>query len=351
MGNPDEVRTDRLTVLEGNLHNTLNALLGITIQCARCHAHKFEPIDHEEYYRLQAIFAPVYCPDRWVKPNDRTVTVGTRKQLEVHRQKTEQVDAQIKPLQAELAEAAALHRSRLLEERLASLDQKVREEVLRRPCSEGQTHRGAAGVLKKHVEPLKIGDDDVAKRFPEYAAKREQTRSAVAARERERPTPLEKLAVAVEVGPQPPVHRLLLRGLHNQPGKEVQPGIPAALATAGSPFAIAAPSFGTGRRSAFARWVTAPANPLFARVFVNRVWQHHFGKGLLATPDNFGLSGARPSHPELLDLLAVEFIDKGYSVKTHAPAHPQPEPTGSLPRRRTEPRRRQFERSTRTIGC
>ena len=74
-GNPDEVRTDRLTVLEGNMQTAMNGLLGITIQCARCHAHKFEPISHEEYYRLQAILFPAYNPESWVKPNDRVLVV------------------------------------------------------------------------------------------------------------------------------------------------------------------------------------------------------------------------------------------------------------------------------------
>src|SRR5262249_44860208 len=71
----------------------------------------------------------------------------------------------------------------------------------------------------------------------------------------------------------------------------------------------------SGRRLAFARWVTAPDSPLFARVMVNRVWQHHFGGGLVATPDNFGKSGERPTHPELLDHLATEFVRGGWSVK------------------------------------
>jgi Protein of unknown function (DUF1553)/Protein of unknown function (DUF1549)/Planctomycete cytochrome C len=316
-GNPDEVRTDRLTVLEGNLQNTMSALLGLTIQCARCHAHKFEPIDHEEYYRLQAIFAPVYSLDRWVKPNDRTVPVGARKQREEHQRRTERVDGQVRALQAGLATLAGPYREMLVEERLTSLAAPLREEVLLAVRSpKEKLTAGQQQLLKMHVEPLKISDDDAAKRFPEYAAVREQVRKAVAARERERPAPLEKLAVAVEVGPQPPVHHLLLRGQHNQPGKEVQPGVVAALTTPGNAYAIAgAPPHGTGRRTAFARWVTAPANPLFARVYVNRVWQNHFGKALVATPDNFGLSGARPSHAELLDWLALEFIDKGYSVK------------------------------------
>src|SRR5262249_9528906 len=81
-GNPDEVRTDRFSVLEGNLQNLVNSLLGITIQCARCHDHKFEPVTQEEYYRLQAILFPAYCPDRWTKPNDRVVAVPSKRERE-----------------------------------------------------------------------------------------------------------------------------------------------------------------------------------------------------------------------------------------------------------------------------
>jgi hypothetical protein len=114
------------------------------------------------------------------------------------------------------------------------------------------------------------------------------------------------------------MHHVLRRGLHNAPGAEVQPGVPAALTLPGNEFRVGPRPEGrisTGRRSAFARWVTSPENPLFARVMVNRIWQHHFGTGLVATPDNLGQSGARPSHPELLDYLAAEFVRSGWSIK------------------------------------
>jgi hypothetical protein len=317
-GNPDEVRTDRFSVLEGNLQVTMNALLGITIQCARCHGHKFEPIRHEEYYRLQAIFYPVYCPERWPKPNDRVVTAATRAQREEHHRRSQRVDRQVQALNAGLASVAAVYREMLLEERLQGLDAPLREEVLSavRLTKEKRT-AAQQTLLLLHVEHLKITDDDLARRFAEYAAVREQVRKAIAAREKERPAPLEKLAVVVDVPGPPPTHHRLIRGQHNKPGESVEPGVPAALCSAANTYAISAPphSASSGRRTAFAQWVTSPANPLFARVFVNRVWQHHFGKGLVATPDNFGLSGARPSHPELLDWLATEFIASGYSVK------------------------------------
>ena len=221
-GNPDEVRTDRFTVLEGNVQNLMNCLLGLTVQCARCHDHKFEPISQREYYGLQALLFPVYNPERWTKPNDRVVTIGTK-----------------------------------------------------------------AKLINKNGKAAQDG-------------------------------PAEKIAVFVETDPNPPAHHLLKRGQHGQPGAEVPPGVVAALSTPKNTFAIEprpAQRVTTGRRTAFAKWVTSPENPLFARVMVNRIWQHHFGTGLVATSNNLGVSGAKPSHPELLDYLAAEFIASRWSVK------------------------------------
>jgi hypothetical protein len=317
-GNPDEVRTDRFSVLEGNLQITMNCLLGVTIQCARCHDHKFEPVTQEEYYRLEAIFYPAYCPDRWVKPNDRVVTAGGRAWREEHRRRTERIDRQVKALQDGLRTMAGPLREQLLEERLPSVPAADRAALLQAldTAKEKRTPEQAA-LLKQHPQAT-FSDDDLARRFPEYAAVREQVRQAVAAREKERPPPLDRLAVLVETDPDPPVHHVLLRGQHNAPGPEVQPGVPAALTLPSNEFRVVprpAGETGTGRRSAFARWVTSPENPLFARALVNRVWQHHFGTGLVATPDNLGQSGARPSHPELLDYLAAEFVRSGWSIK------------------------------------
>ncbi len=279
-GNPDEVRTDRLTVLEGTLQITMNCLLGVTIQCARCHEHKFEPITHREYYALQAIFFPAYNPDRWKKPNERVVAVASRAVREEHKRRTEQIDREVKALRGELAEAAK--------------------------------------KLKTRPDLQKLNDDELAKRFPAFAAQREETKKKVAVREKDRPPPLEQLAVFVETDPNPPPHHVMKRGQHNAPGAEVGPGVPAAFCTATNVYRLEPRPPGrvsSGRRTAFAKWVTAPENPLFARVMVNRIWQHHFGTGLVSTPDNLGRSGARPTHPELLDYLATEFVRGGWSVK------------------------------------
>jgi hypothetical protein len=318
-GNPDEVRTDRFTVLEGNVQNALNCLLGLTVQCARCHDHKFEPITQKEYYGLQALLFPVYNPDRWAKPNERVVQFGSRSDLAARQRLNDQVDRQVKAAQAGLAAFADPLREQLLDERLKGLpaaDRAAIQDAL--GTAKEKRTKAQADVLKAHAKLVEIPDDALAERFPEYRQLREQVKQTVAQREKERPRPAEAIAAFVETDPKPPPHHVLKRGQHGQPGEEVQPGVPAALCTANNTFTVEPPADGrvsTGRRTAFAKWVTSPENPLFARVMVNRIWQHHFGTGIVATADNLGASGATPSHPELLDYLAAGFEGSGWSVK------------------------------------
>jgi hypothetical protein len=317
-GNPDEVRTDRFTVLEGNVQNLMNCLLSTTVQCARCHDHKFEPLTQEEYYGLQAIFFPVYNPERWSKPNDRVLPIGTAAEIAAWKRRNELIDRQVKAAQAGLVTFAEPLREQVLLERLKDLPPAGRNAVVDafRTPKDKQTPEQQA-MLKAHAAAAKISDDDLAKRFPEYAALRERVKQTVAERQKDRPRSLEQIAAFVETDPNPPPHHLLRRGQHNLPGKEVPPTVPAALCTPSNVLHVEGKKgpVSTGRRTAFAKWVTSPENPLFARVAVNRIWQHHFGTGIVATVDNLGISGAKPSHPELLDYLAAEFIRGGWSLK------------------------------------
>ncbi|HEX4590202.1 MAG TPA: DUF1553 domain-containing protein, partial [Gemmataceae bacterium] len=280
---------------------------------------KFEPISQEEYYGLQAILFPVYNPERWSKPNDRLVAVGKRSELAESQRKNRLIDRQVKAAGDGLTAFAEPLREQLVDERLHGVDLPTRTNVVDAlKAAKDKRTPAQAALLKTHAKAVEVSDDDLAKRFPEYAALRDRVKTTVAERERDRPPPIETIAAFVETDPNPPAHHLLKRGQHGQPGAEVRPGTIAALSTPTNTFAVGrrpAEQVSTGRRTAFARWVSSPENPLFARVMVNRIWQHHFGAGIVATADNLGISGAKPSHPDLLDYLAAEFAASGWSVK------------------------------------
>ena len=242
-------------------------LLGLTLQCAQCHSHKYEPISQLDYYRLRAIFTPAFNAQNWVDY--------------VHRFQYE-----ISP--KELAELKA--RNARIDAQAASLKQQVAH-------------------LRGGAEPKP--QEDAAKR---KIAELESKISKLLAGKR---SPGEKIQAVWDVGP-PPAQHIFRRGEFTTPGAEVTPGVLAVLDDPEDPFKI--PQIKPGRktsgyRTALARWLTDPAHPLTSRVFVNRVWQHYFSRGIVATSNNFGRSGARPTHPNLLDWLARDFVDQGWQLK------------------------------------
>jgi hypothetical protein len=260
-GNPDEVRADKYAVLEGAIQIIGSSLLGLTLQCAKCHDHKFEPVTQRDYYQLQAILYPAFNVEHWVKPNDRTVTAGPRAVQAPWEAHDMAIDAQI--------------------------------ESLKRSFASGPN----SGKKEKDLKPVIDALD--ARRQPNPG----------------------RIAWVGDVSGNPPEIPLLLRGDLATPGAKVGPGVPAFLIDAGNRYEAKAPYSGsssTGRRLALAQWLTqAGERPaaLLARVLTNRIWQHHFGTGLAATSENLGYTGSSPSHPELLEFLAAELVHSGWSAK------------------------------------
>ncbi|HEV7223948.1 MAG TPA: PSD1 and planctomycete cytochrome C domain-containing protein, partial [Pirellulales bacterium] len=177
-------------------------------------------------------------------------------------------------------------------------------------------------VLIERGKPPLEGDDPSTSFETQLQARRKQLEQAVAAANARRGEKPGKAAWLSDVSPQPPEVFLLVRGAYSQPGEKVEPGVPAVLSDPDNQYAAIVPSSGaatTGRRLALAQWLTRPnsrAAALLARVTVNRIWQHHFGVGLATSADNLGYSGAAPSHRELLDWLAAEFVEQGWSMKS-----------------------------------
>ncbi|HMF13520.1 MAG TPA: DUF1549 and DUF1553 domain-containing protein [Gemmataceae bacterium] len=314
------------------LHDTLEIvgsnLLGLTLNCARCHTHKFDPIPQEDYYRLMAVFTPAYNPKAWKpvypwKPEikDRALADVSPAELAEIERHNKEIDEQVAASNKKLAELRRPYELRLQETKLATISEPIRADTKAALATPTERRTAVQMYLAdKFAALLKVTPEEVktALSEPDRAAERELTGRIAAANARRRT--FDKIQALYDVGPPPPTH-LLKRGNLDTPGPEVKPGYLSVLCD--SPTAsvmLEAKTVGptSGRRTALAKWLTDPqsrASALLARVIVNRIWQHLFGQGIVASPDNFGRLGERPTHPELLEWLSSEFVRNGWRIK------------------------------------
>jgi hypothetical protein len=315
-GNPLEVKVDKYAVIEGNVQILGSAFLSLTVQCARCHDHKFEPITQAEYYGLQAILRPAFDPDRWRKPNERAIEIGLRSEREAHKRRTSEVERDLKTLKESLEGLTAPFRKQVLDENLARLDASLRKAIQKAlDTKEKERNDAMKSLLKTNAALVDISNEALEGKFPPFSAAVEPIRQAIKKREAEKPAPPDRIAATFEITNTPPLHHLLTRGNHAKEGKEVAPGTPAIFNVSFQRATGESVLDSSRRRLALAHWLTSSNNPIVARVLVNRVWHYHFGQGLVSTVDNLGQSGARPASTELLDWLASELIQSGWSLK------------------------------------
>ncbi len=317
-GNEDEVLADRFAVIEGTVQIMGSALLGLTVQCARCHDHKFEPLTQREYYGLQAILWAAYQPDDWRKPAERLVAEGTVAERAAHQARLDQIAAEVEAVKKRFDQERQELVERLREERLAGLEPSLADQVrVALATAAGERSEDAEKLLAEQAAVCEVSDEQLAERFTEYGPAQEAERAEIEKLEASRPAPLEQLAILTDVARQPPPHFVRERGQYRELGEEALPGVPAALVSPDNGWNLPAEAgaSGSGRRLALARWLTSPEQPTVRRLLVNRVWQQHFGQGLFTSPDNLGYTGAEPSHPELLDYLAAELPRHGWSLK------------------------------------
>ena len=285
-------------------HNTLNDMtdtaaltfLGLTLACARCHDHKFEPLSQEDYYRLQACFVP--------SAFRRDETVVSSEERAAFEQAMKRYNQQ--PKVRELVDLEAPVRGRLRESKLAKLSPEARAAHIT-PSAERNAEQ--ANLVLETEAQLAVSEKELAEALTPLDRDR-RAGLAMEIKKLPKPEPLPKaLVLARGEGPPQGTH-VLRRGDYTQPGRRVEAGFPSVL---NSP---PAESFGArGSRSSLAVWLVNPDNPLTARVMVNRLWQHHFGRGIVPTPSDFGTHGQRPTHADLLDWLAAEFMDGGWKMK------------------------------------
>jgi mono/diheme cytochrome c family protein len=303
--------------LDDGLRTVGEGLLGLTLGCARCHDHKFDPIGQRDYYAMLALLAglrsyeaPRFSPDSAVlAPLATDGDVAARWKLE--REQT------LASLQSDYDRLFQKGLDELLAERLPSLPSAVRAAHAKPEAERTPAER----ALLQRTPELHPDDNEIRRKLSREELKRATDLFAeIEATKHSFAGDLEWGLVARESGPTVAAVHVLGRGLATAPGVAVEPAFPRVLCASdgdAAPATISAPEDGSssGRRRALADWIADPANPLTARVIVNRVWQHHFGRGIVATPNDFGSTGVPPTHPELLDWLARDFVTHGWSLK------------------------------------
>jgi hypothetical protein len=314
-------------------------ILGLTVQCARCHDHKFDPIRQEDYYRLQASLWGAVEVDTPLVP---------KAQADQWRKQNAAVDGRVTELKLQLKTLEKPYRDQILPGKYKRFPQNIQEAIA---TPEDKRTPGQALLASQVIRTVNASDSEIDRIIsPTDQAEKQRLLGLIAATEKDRPAPI-PLAMAMTDGdyrftpdgpgdePAPgkgkkheviegsylhngpgryeaPPSYFQIRGDVNSQGHPTQPGFIKVITYNNSPTVINPPTPNTsGRRLALAEWLVSPDNPLTARVIVNRIWHHHFGHGIVPTLDNFGKNGEPPVNQDLLDWLAIEFMDHGWSVK------------------------------------
>jgi len=307
---PDESNARNIAQRRQELLNDITdtvgvSMLAMTVGCARCHDHKFDPILHKDYYRLQAFFANTRIED-----NLLLTTAERRKEWETRNALWEEKTAAIRDEMNRLIEPK---RQAMFQESFEKFPVEIREAVT--------TDAGKRTPFQWHmyykVRPqLEYGDSQAAAKLRGAEQKRyNELKTQLAAFDHIKPEPMPIAQGMIDNGTASPKTHVLAVGVYASPQEEVNPGFLSILDPSDAKLAAPAGLDSSGRRSALAKWIADPAHPLTARVMVNRVWHHHFGRGIVGTPNDFGVMGERPSHRELLDWLSAQFIRDGWSLK------------------------------------
>ena len=272
------------------------AFMGMTVGCAKCHDHKFDPITQKSFYAMKAIFDPLVL---------KSVMLATPAEIFANGQKLDEYKTKIAPVNAAIEALTGPYQTRLYDERVAQLTPEV-QAMIRKP--ERDRTPEEQKVFDDYYPVLRIDADKIQ----EVMSKEEVVRYKALLKQQQAIVRPPALPYYWTVEEDPALLKqksyILTTGDLSKPEKDhpVEPGFP---------FQPAGIDFRDGRREAFVEWLTAPANPLFARVAVNRIWGWHFGEGLQRITSDFGLLGGKPANQKLLDYLAAEFVAHNYSMK------------------------------------
>jgi len=329
--NSDVVNTplERMEVIADEIHILTSGVMGLTVKCAQCHSHKYDPIPQRDYYRLVAVFQGAYDLFDWLKPADPSVTkrsklfggrtlpyvTGPIKTAWESEKKSlrEQITSARAKLAAEYKHVAAEHQAKVLDTLPGVLQADLLAMLDTPAAKRDEVQQYLAEKFQRELRP---DNKALAKVYPELAKLESATEKKVKVLEEKIPAPPQIRALWDRGEPSPAY--IFRRGEITNPGRLVGPGVPSVLTDGRTPLEIKPPWPGskkTGRRLALARWLVDPRHPLTARVMVNRIWRYHFGRGIVSSLGDFGATGTPPTHPELLDYLATEFAGRGWSIK------------------------------------
>jgi mono/diheme cytochrome c family protein len=308
--NNDDARNQ---VVTDTIRIVSTALMGVSVHCAQCHDHRYDPIPQLDYYSLRAIFEPALDWKAWRTPAQRRISLYT----DADRRKAREVEAEAKTIAAEKAVKLAEYMAQAIDQELKKYDEPLRGKLSKAYNTPGGKRSvEEKSLLKKHPS-VNITPGNLYQYIAKSRDELKKYDERISAIRGKKP-PEEFLRTLIEPANHAPTTVLFHRGDYRQPKQTV---VPAGLTVAApegqrAEFPLEDETLPTtGRRLAFAKWLTSGRHPLVARVIVNRVWMHHFGRGLVKTPADFGKLGGRPTHPQLLDWLAAEFMQQGWSLK------------------------------------
>jgi len=298
--NNRDVRGQWDLILNEVTDTTGDVFLGLGMQCAKCHDHKYDPILQKDYYRLRAYFEAI-------KPDDRRIVSSTAEQQN-YEQQLRQWEAATEDIRARIAAIEEPHRNAARRKAIEIFPPDIQAILNSKQEDRSPLEQQLFELAWRQVDYEYDGLDNRIK--GEEKETLLALRRELAKQDAMKPLPLTTALVVTDVAPSAPVTRIPKKKT------EVRPGVLSILNLAEAEIeSLGPPQRTTGRRSALAKWLTQPDNPLSTRVIVNRIWQGHFGRGLAQNASDFGTLGGPPTHPELLDWLTLRFVRNGWTFK------------------------------------